>query len=101
MAKVTRAGDVIARTGAAEFSVIAVDAGAHAAAELAEVYRNALRRVNAVSTEPAAASATVAFAVRGDDGETREELTSAAEAALQAMRAPDGDLSGRSSAIAV
>ncbi len=75
--RVTRAGDDVARTGRSEFSVLARDVGEDAAAEIADVYREAVRRV--------ADAPCAGFAVRGA-GSTREELFREASRTLTAQK---------------
>lgn len=82
--RVTRAGDEVARTGRTEFSVIARDVGEHAAEELAEVYRNAIRQM--ADESHADATPCVGYAVRGEDGVSREELFRHATGALSTER---------------
>jgi diguanylate cyclase (GGDEF)-like protein len=82
--KVARAEDVICRVGGEEFSVIANDTPASAATQLAERLRSAVERAPLGSSAVSVAlTVSLGVAARRDEMQRIDELTRAAEGALQ------------------
>jgi len=82
--KAARAEDVICRVGGEEFSVIANDTPAAAATQLAERLRSAIERAPLGSSGVSVAlTVSLGVAARRDEMQRIDELTRAAESALQ------------------